>query len=316
MKYLSASLRLCAICLATNLASADEPFVWKWAEGDTTRYLMTQSMEMTMDGGPAGQISTSSETQTLMRWTVEAPAEETDAVRLNQQVERVVMESVAPAGQGYTYDSDSEDPPVGMAALAAPMFQAMIANGYTVTMRPSGEITSVELSEELAQAFDRLPGRALSAEMVKQMAKQAAMAFPNEPLVLNDNWTTVNQIEAPLVGPMEIATTYTYKGPRWAEGRELEVFTPKVELKALGAEGLDAKVAIENKSTEGEILFDAELGRLVSSDVTQAMDVTVQVAGREVVNEVVQRIALRALADEETPSMGVDDGSLEPAAAE
>ena len=54
MKPFSVPLCLGVILALANLAPADEPFVWKWAEGDSVRYLMTQSMEMAMDGGPAG----------------------------------------------------------------------------------------------------------------------------------------------------------------------------------------------------------------------------------------------------------------------
>lgn len=316
MHHFSASLRLCAIFLFASQALAEEPFVWKWAEGDTTRYLMTQSMEMTMDGGPAGQINTTSENATLMRWTVDSGPDESGACRLRQGVERVVMQSVAPMGQGFRYDSDDEDPPAGMAALVAPMFEAMIDNDFLLTMLPSGKITDFQLTDELVQAFDRMPGGAMSADMVKQMSQQGAMELPNEPLVLNDNWTIVNEVKAPQMGPMKVSTTYTYNGPRRVDGRRLEVFTPSIAMESTGGEEQQFDVTIETKSSDGEILFDAELGRIVRSNVSQKMNVTVKVSGREIVNQIVQNIEMRALAEDETPSMGLEPSDDETPAEE
>ncbi|QDT69663.1 hypothetical protein MalM25_26020 [Planctomycetes bacterium MalM25] len=315
MHHSSATLRLGAILVFASQALAEEPLVWKWAEGDTTRYLMTQSMEMAMNAGPAGQINTTSETATLMRWTVDSGPDESGACRLRQGVERVVMQSVAPMGQGFNYDSDDGDPPAGMAALVAPMFEAMIENDFLATMLPNGKITDVELSDELAQAFDRLPGGAMSSDMVKQMSQQGAMQFPNEPLVLNDHWTITNEVQAPQMGPMKVATTYTYKGPRRVDGRRLEVFAPSIEMESTGGEDQQFDVTIKTKSSDGEILFDAELGRLVSSKVSQEMDVIVKVGDREIVNQIVQNIELRSVAEDETPEMGIQ-ASVEEGPAE
>lgn len=311
MHFLPESLRLGAILLLANLAQAEEPFVWKWADGDSARYLLTQSMEMAMDGGAAGQINTSSQTQTLMRWAVETIDDGSDAAQLSQRVERVVMESVAPAGQGFSYDSASEDPPAGMAALAAPMFEAMIEHDFTVTMLPSGKVKDVELSDELAYAFDRLPGGAMSSDLVKQMATQGQLEFPDEPLVLNDHWTVNTEVQPPQMGPMRVATEYTYEGSRRVDDRQLEVFSVSIRVEAAGSEEQETQVTIETKSSDGEILFDAELGRIVQSNLTQTMDVTVQVAGREVVNEVVQSVQLRAVAEDESPSMDVESMAVE-----
>lgn len=44
------------LLLCPSLASlAVEPLHWKWAEGDEARYLMTQTMNMSMNAGQAGQ---------------------------------------------------------------------------------------------------------------------------------------------------------------------------------------------------------------------------------------------------------------------
>ena len=49
-----------------------------------------------------------------------------DAV-IEQKIDRIRMKMTAPGGQGFDYDTDSEEPAVGMAAMVAPAMEAMTA---------------------------------------------------------------------------------------------------------------------------------------------------------------------------------------------
>lgn len=300
---LSASLRLCAILLAATSVAADEPLTWKWSEGDTARYEMTQKMTMSMDAGPAGQVDATSQVGMVMSWAVEAVT--TEGAQIRQATERIVMQSDGPGSQGFEYDSQDEDPPAGMAALIAPMFEAMVESHFMITMLPTGEYTDVTLSEELAEAFKRLPGGAVSADMVAQMSRQGALKFPEEPLALGDTWTTDVDINTPQIGVIKATTTYTYDGPREIDGREYEAFTPSVSAMSVGDDQHAAKVSIETTDSTGEILFDREAGRLFRSRVLQTMTVTVTIGEKQIVNKIEQAVELRALAEGEEASIGV-----------
>ena len=139
---LSASLRLCAILLVAGPALGAEPLVWKWKEGESVRYLTTQSTRSSVDGGPAGTAETSMREDTIVKWT---PIEvmEDGSAKLEIQTERVVMHNKGQQGQDFTYDSDSGDPPAGMAALVTPMYEALLEHPFTMTMLPSAAPTWV-----------------------------------------------------------------------------------------------------------------------------------------------------------------------------
>ncbi|MEN0109400.1 MAG: hypothetical protein AAF805_01640, partial [Planctomycetota bacterium] len=159
----------------------------------------------------------------------------------------------------------------------------------------TGEVTDVELSDKLAEAFNRLPGGAVSADMVKQMAQQGLPNFPTASLEIGDSWATTKRVESPKMGTMVVTTTYRYDGPREADGRALEAFTTTTDV-APDTEAGPAPLEVETVDSTGELLFDPAAGRLVSSTSDQRMNVTVPVPGGSVTSEMRQSFELRELA--------------------
>ncbi|QDV79463.1 hypothetical protein K2D_30780 [Planctomycetes bacterium K2D] len=308
LSRISACWRLCAIVLVASpvlvasSARGAEPLVWKWQKGDAARYLMTQSMGMTIQAGAGGQAETSMQQDMLMDWAVEDVSEDGAAV-VEQRVERIVMQNKAGAGQEFKYDSDSEDPPAGMAALVAPAFDAMVAHPFQMTMLPTGEITEVTLSDELSKALDNLPGGAVSSDMIKQMSQQASLKFPTEPLAVGDKWTTTAEVTSPAIGKMKVHTTYTYDGVREVDGKTYEAFTPAIEME-LGENKGPMAIDFDTKESTGEILFDREKGRVFRSRVLQTVDIRVKMGENEIVNSMKQAVEMRELGKDETPTLG------------
>lgn len=290
---------LTAFCLLVVAAQADEPLVWKWAEGDSTRYLMTQTMRMTMDAGPAGQVTSEMRQDMVMNWRCVGLTDEGN-YQIEQATERIVMSNKTSMGQGFSYDTAADGNPEGMATLVAPVFDAMVENPFTVVMKPSGEFLDVILSDPLARALDNLPGGGTSADMVVQMAKQSSLQFPDHPLAVGDSWTNEASVESPQTGQMKVLTTFVYNGSTELEGTTYEAFTPAVSIESLGGpQGME--VSIETKESTGEVLFDREAGRAFRTQVLQAMDVGVTFGGQQISNLVNQGVELRQLAEGETP---------------
>lgn len=289
------------VLLLAPVLQGEEPLVWKWAEGDTARYLMTQTMRMTVDAGPAGEVTSEMRQDLVMNWRCVGQTEE-GAYQVEQSTERVVISNKTSMGQGFHYDTDDEDPPAGMAALVSPVFQAMVESPFTVTMKPSGEFVEVSFSDELARALDRLPGGAVSSDMVTQMAKQSSLQFPEDALAVGDQWTNTATVESPQTGPMEVLTTYVYNGPRSADGAEYEAFTPAVQITSSG-NPQGAEVEIDTTDSTGEVLFDRDAGRLFRSRLLQTMDVVVRLGEQQVANQVEQGVELRCLAEGESPTI-------------
>jgi hypothetical protein len=290
------------LALFATAAAAAEPLVWKWAQGDSSRYLMTQSMSMSMNAGPVGKVESQMTQSMLMEWVADA-VDESGEAKVRQKTDRIVMNTTGPMGQGFTYDSASDDAPVGMAAMVAPMFDAMVDGDFLLTMLPSGEVTAVELSDELREAFDKLPGGAMSSKSIEQMSKQGSLKFPATPLEVGQEWTNTAVIEAPQIGPMKVETTYKYLGPKQVGGRTLEAFEPRVTITPPEGGAQAVKTSIETKGSSGEILFDRAKGRVVKSQVRQQMEVRVEVGGQTMVNTIDQTVEMRALADGEEPDL-------------
>src|SRR5688572_6724098 len=114
-------------------ARSDEPLRWKFEVGEKFDYDTTQDMTLTMKGGPVPQgITTNVEQKMDMTWDVEGVNEEGEAV-IRQKINRVQMTMTGPMGN-VKYDSDSEEPATGMAAMLAPMFDAMTQGEFELTM--------------------------------------------------------------------------------------------------------------------------------------------------------------------------------------
>lgn len=295
----SPSVCLGVILLAGGVANAVEPITWKWAEGDSTRYQLTKTMTMSMDAGPAGQVSTSRREDTVLAWRVEAV--EGEAANLSQATERVVLTTEGPMGQSFKYDSNEEEPPAGMAALLAPMFEAMIADPIQLTMAPNGAITEVTLTDELAESLKGLPGGGVSDETVIQATKQGSLAFPEKSLEPGETWTTELLLDTPQMGRMRVTTTYVYDGPTEVDGVACEAFTPSAKMESLGAPQ-GAEIEIVTKQSDGRILFDAVAGRLVDSTVAMELEVRIKLGDQEAVNRVEQSTQIRRLGASEAPT--------------
>lgn len=301
----AALLALSAFALAARSA---EPLRWKWAAGDSVRYLTEQTMNMQMTAGPAGNINSTTTQAMLIDWNVDA-VEDNGTATLSQQFERITMKTNGPMGQGFQYDSASDEPPSGMAALVAPMFDAIVSAPIVVEVLPTGEYVDVRLSDELAEAVEDMPGGAMSVDAITQMTKQSSIAFPEKELAPGESWTQTAQVNAPQVGKMLVTTTYTYNGEKDVDGRALESFTPRIEI---GAPPTDGAMAIDFKTRDssGEILFDREAGRIVSSRVEQTMDIVIQMNGQTINNQMTQKTEMRELAPGESPLPAPAEASM------
>lgn len=306
-----ALLLLAALSIPTGFAKAGETLRWKWQEGDSSRLVMEQTMDMTMNGGPMGPLTSATDQKMLMTWTVKPGAG--DATAVTQSTDRIVMKMDGPMGQGFEYDSAQEAAPVGMAAMIAPMFDALVASDIVLWVTERGEVNEVTFPDELKQVFDNMPGGAVSTDMIMQMSQQGMLKFPEEPVEVGDTWTESTEVSSPQMGAMKINVMYRFDGMREIDGRSVAAITPSLTMEVADPNGQAMPVTFETRESGGEILFDNEAGKLVSSRIDQTTDVIVSVQGQEMRNEIKQSTLVRALAEGETPDMS-DEPSLSESA--
>jgi hypothetical protein len=199
-------------------------------------------------------------------------------------------------GQSFTYDSQEPGEPQGMAAMIAPMFDAMTKGKFEVTMSPQGQILDVIVPQEVIDALKNSPAAPMMGDMAtadgfKQLLSQGAMVLPKEALEPGQQWTTSVEMNNPMVGKQTVNTTYTYEGTKDVGGTTYDVFRPSIQMN-FGGEGAMQMSIKEQKST-GEILFNREAGRLHSTTLNQDMTMGMNVGGQVLEQKIHQQVDVK-----------------------
>lgn len=187
--------------------------------------------------------------------------------------------------------------------MLVPLFKALTAAPFQVTMTPRGEITQVELPEAVAEALKNQPGAPQMGELAtadgfKKLVGQASFVLP-EKLEPGMEWTARTESQLPAVGTQTAVTTYRYEGPKEVDGVPLEAFSARLSLSFAGGE---LPVTVTNQESVGEILFNRQEGRLESSTMDMLTDLKITAAGQEV--RIEQNVDMHWLPeDAESPSL-------------
>lgn len=265
-----------ALSIATA-ASAQEPLRWKFEKGDKFNYDMVQDMTIGSTGGPLGVQNVTMHQELKMLWDVQEVKPDGDAV-IQQKIDRVKMKMALPAPVGaIEYDSASDKPPTGPAAMLAPMYSAMTKGAFIITMSPRGEIKDVKIPDEVVAALKASPGAAAMGDMAssegfKKMISQGSLVLPEAAPAEGQEWDTVVEVNNPQAGKQIVKTVYKYVGNKEVEGVAHAVFEPNVTMSFDGTQ-----VKIAEQSSDGEILFNIAEGRLDSSKLEQ--HVTIEQGG-------------------------------------
>ena len=282
------------------MLAEEAPLLWKFSVGDEHHYRMIQNMEMEMTLGAGERKIETVLQQTLdMTWKIEQVNEQGLAT-LIQTVERVRMDMQAPGQPAMHYDTDSDDPPAGFAAMLVPLFKAMTTEPFRITITPRGEIKTLEVPEALSKAMQSTPGAAMMGDMFsdagfRKMIQQSSLILP-EPKDLEPGyeWTTEAEMKNGQFGQLNAETTYTYLGPREVAEKPLEVF--KFALKLEFGEGPGGvQMDVVDQESNGEILFSREAGRLASSKLQQEMEIKISAAGQDMKQKMVQTMVFERI---------------------
>ncbi len=271
---------------------ADEPVRWKFKQGEKLDYNMVQDMTMTMTGATIGQMSTTMQQKMDMTWDVQGVNDAGEAV-INQKFARVRMKMTGPAGQGFEYDSNSDAAPTGLAAMIAPMYEAMTKGNFEITMTARGEVKDVKIPEEVLAALKNSPGAAMMGDMAtpegfQKMLMQGALVLPEKAPEKGEQWTTKLEMNNPQAGKQIVETTYTFGGTKEVDGTRFAIFNPSLKMTFEGNEMMQMKV--NEQKSEGEILFNIDAGRLSSSTLKQDVAMDVTVAGQKLQQKLEQQI--------------------------
>jgi hypothetical protein len=267
---------LLVLIAISPMARADGPLRWKFAAGDKIGYSIVQEMNISGTGQVAGELENQSRQQLDVTWEVDRVSSAEEAtVRL--RFNRIRSKMTLPIG-GLEYDSDAKGPAMGMAAINAPLYQALIKSPVEFTITTAGRVTGVKLPEEVHSALRRMPTSAAFGDLSKAETFQTAFLAgfpglpPDESFSPGHQWPVKTTAVLDSAGTQTVETNYHYEGMREVEGKSFAVIRPIRTISFTGAEAPQRK--LKEQSSEGEILFDAAAGRLHSSTLKHVVAIT------------------------------------------
>jgi uncharacterized protein DUF6263 len=266
-----AALAVIACLFAAAGARAQEPLRWKLETGQKLNYNMVQDMTIGVAGGPLGEQNMTIHQVMNMIWNVVDAKEGGDAL-IRQKFDRVQTKMTMPPLGVIEYDSASDQAPVGLAAMLAPIYKALTEAEFELTMTPRGEIKDVKIPEKLIEALKTSPNAAALGDLAtpdgfKKMMSQSALVLPENAPQAGEQSATKVELSAPGGGKQIVETTYRYDGTKDVDGVNCAVFQPTLKMAYEG----ENQPKIKEQESSGEILFNVEAGRLHSSKLDQKM---------------------------------------------
>jgi hypothetical protein len=282
-------------------AHAQDALRWKFTKGDKFDYDMVQDMTIGSSGGPLGAQNVTMHQELKMTWDVKDLTPDGDAI-VEQKIDQVKMKMTLPPPVGaIEYDSTSDKPPVGPAAMLAPMYNAMTKGAFVITMTPRGEIKDVKIPEEVVAALKNSPGAAAMGDMAtadgfKKMISQGSLVLPEKAPTKGEKWSTKVEVNNPQAGKQIVDTTYEFVETKKGEGDQtFAVFKPTIQMNFEGAQ-----VKITEQTSDGQILFNVDEGRLDSSKLEQHVTIEQPGGGKTKIDQNINVTVKPAGAESET----------------
>jgi hypothetical protein len=282
-------------------ACADEPLRWKFQVGDKFDYSVVLDVNMTAGNNE----STATMHQELdMTWDVQGVDADSGEAVIRQKFDRIKMKLTLPK-RSIDYDSKSEKPPSDAAARIAPVYKAIAEGDIEITMTARGEVRDVKIPDEVVAALKSSPGAAELGEMTtaegfKKMVTQGLLLLPKDPPKPGQKWTSKLETDNPKGGKQIIETTYIYEGTKDVDGTTYAVIKPQQRFDFVAPPENDsapapqrASIKVVEQSSEGEVLFNVEAGRLHSMTVDNKVTVETSADDKPIQPKIEQKIVLK-----------------------
>lgn len=253
-------MKLLQYCLVAFLvvqaahAQDDAPLRYQFTEGQTLRYRVTQTANVSADAAEGGSFAMQTEQVTELAWRV-ASVDEQGIAKIEQTVPKLKFKTTSPQGK-VGFDSESEDPPMGVAAMLAPSVRTLLETPVTFTVSPIGKVGKITAPRELIASLDRVPGASQVLEgepALRSMIEAALPLLPPDDKPL----TRKASINSAASGDLGLVSEF-----QPGETEEPGITRITFQFKA------DKPSSVNVTKSEGVALVATPTGRLVSSTVT------------------------------------------------
>lgn len=272
-KSLLTALTLCLVAGMNALASAQVKLERKLKEGSTRSIDVTTRLEQKLTIANM-ETETGSDTHTSVKVTT-GKRDESGILRVEEKIESLQITTKV-QGTEYIFDSANPDKAGGGALeMMRPVHKAMSRRTTITSYDKDNKISQIAFDQDvlndLSDDLRKLVKGQLDPESLKKAANEELERLPTEPVKKGDSWerTTNSNLGAGQI--MRVSTRYTYEGEIEKDGRKLDKITSKVLSTDFSLEA-DSPLPLTVKGSElkpaeskGELLFDRELGQVVSS---------------------------------------------------
>lgn len=250
-------------------ATAADTLVMKRHPDSTHKYERTQKTEQTLTIGE-GNIETSSSTFSLLNYT-SSPVAADGSIQVTQKHE-VLQSEINIVGMMFQFDSANPDEKPSSANMEpfAELLRVTYRTPVTMVFDAQGKIRTVSIPPEATANLNPNFADLFQPDTIKKSVAQLETFLPKTPVSVGDEWE--NTVEAPLGGGQTLTFQMKYQLTSLEEvkGRHLH----KIAAKPLSVKyAMDpnspsplkiTESTLQVESSEGEVLFDAERGMIVS----------------------------------------------------
>lgn len=278
-----------------SLVSAQEKLAWKFAPGESLKYVVKQNMNMTMDVAKKKQSIAMNQTMD-MQWKIAEVDSRSGAAEMSQTIDRVQMTSQGGPFGIVEYDSaGGKIPETPLGKSMAEVFRKIIGQEFGVHMKATGKIDQVTVPQSLIDALKQsgTAGNALDEATLKQMMTQSAITLPEKAIIPGHSWVSEQQVELPF-GTMTVKSQLTYQGIDSSSGYAKIAMIPVISVTP--KPGAPVTLTLTKSEGTGLVLFDAAKGRIAKSDLDLTMQMQVQSFG-QVIDQTIKQTTSMTLAN-------------------
>ena len=162
-------------------------------------------------------------------------------------------------------------------ALYKPLFGVEMTQQVSAQGKVSKVIIPDDVASELRKAA--IPGVPGATEVIAGL-NASLPEFPQEPLRLDQSWTTEAQVDSAPGISANMKNTYTYKGSRIVKSRSMHQIDVDIDFTLQTDSG--PKIDVVEQSTGGAVYFDSVVGRLVGISTKQDATIKLTIGTQEI----------------------------------
>lgn len=268
------------VFLAPSTGESARILEWKLEPEQQYRVVVEWQSDTVTD-----QVNVSNSTTCDLTWAIKSVADD-GTYEIAQTLTHVKQTLQTPDGALFQYDSKAAGETKGTTALLASYWKPLLGVERTFRMTPAGEVVKNAETATLAAAENLLVSQSFGNESWRNAIQQGSVVLPADGLEPNQAWSEPQTMNLPGdAAKLTITRSYSYEGERELDEGEsktkLDVIRVANRFELETAEGKTSPLSIVQQNGEGEILFDGEAGRLVSSNLEQRLRLRYQVDDRE-----------------------------------